>query len=230
MLAVNRAYREQLLELFTRIDTYSAPAASSPLAGIEDRMLKQVLLDLIAIDDTTDSHRLIVEHFHAAATAQDRVAALLALNRSSAPLRRSVLEQVYAAWHDHLSGYANYLRIIASGTQPDVFTMIAEEKARAGFDITQPTWCRALFLPMAVNTKMVWTSRGIDWVVATVSELAPINATTASRLLNSFQQVRKLKPDLQARVEEALKAILTRVSESVSPTIHGQAQAYLGNR
>jgi aminopeptidase N len=228
MLAVNRAYGERLGEQFAALDTPSAAASGSPKDGLEERMLKHVLLDLMVIDDTPRSHRLILDHFRSATTAQDRVSALLALNRSTAPERRALLEQVYADWHGHLSGYANYLRIVSSGTQPDVFTMIAAENARPSFDITQPTWCRALFLPMAINTKMVWTDRGIEWVAATVSALAPINATTASRLLNTFQQVQKLKPALHIKVHHALEFILEQVSEQVSPTIHGQAKAYLG--
>ncbi len=91
--------------------------------------------------------------------------------------------------------------------------MIEIEKGRPTFDITQPTWCRALFLPMAANNKMVWTDQGIQWVVDSVIELADINATTASRLLNTFQHVRSLKPGLQEKVKQALGAIVQQVSE-----------------
>lgn len=225
MHAVNERYRDQLLENFRELDTYRREG--SPKDGIEDRLLKQVLLDLIVMDDSAESHQLILDHMAAATTATDRVAALLALNRSSSPRRHAVLEEVYKSWHTHLSGYANYLRIISSGTQDDVFAMIACEKERPSFDITQPTWCRALFLPMAVNTRKVWTDEGIRWIGDTVVALAPINATTTSRLLNTFQHVRKLKPELREKVIPTLERIVERVSPEVSPTIHGQASAYL---
>jgi aminopeptidase N len=230
MLAVNRLYRMELIARFEALDTYTLPPGRSPRYGIEERMLKQVLLDLIVIDDSAESQQLIVEHFRRATTANDRVAALLALSRSASPMRRNLLEEVYKAWHGHLSGYANYLRVIASGTREDVFSMIEVERRRRTFDITQPTWCRALFLPMAVNNKMVWTERGIRWVAETVSELAAIGTTTASRLLNTFQHVRSLKPDLREKVEFALEEIVHQVPESVSPTIHCQASAYLVGR
>jgi len=230
MRAVNHCYREQLVKHFTQLDTCSQSAQRSPKEGIEDRFLKQVLLDLIAVDDSPDSHQLILEHFTTASVAQDRFAALLALNRSSAPQRCTVIEDVYHAWGAHLSGYANYLRIIGSGAQPDVFAMIEKEKARPRFDITQPTWCRALLLSMAVNTRMVWTDQGIQWVADRVLELAPINETTASRLLNTFQHVRKLKPDLRAKVTAALEFIVAKVNNQTSPTIHGQASAYLNSQ
>jgi aminopeptidase N len=227
MLAVNHAYREVLQEQFQQLDTYSRSANASPKQGIEDRLLKQVLLDLVVVDDSAKSQQLILDHYAAATTAQDRVAALLALNRSTCPQRRTLLEAVYEAWHEHLTGYANYLRVVSSGTQPDVFAMIAMEERRPSFDVTQPTWSRALFLPMAVNNKKVWTAEGIRWVASTVIELAPINATTASRLLNTFQHAGKLRSPLKEGVVEVLREIVSRVPPAVSPTIHGQANAYL---
>jgi aminopeptidase N len=116
---------------------------------------------------------------------------------------------------------------VASGTCPDVFDRIEAEKNRPEFDIKQPTWSRALFLPMAVNSKMVWTDQGIRWVADTVIELAPINATTASRLLNTFQHVKNIKPALKEKVIPALEHILQNVSEESSPSVYGQARSYL---
>jgi len=227
MMSLNLRYRERLVEEFGRLDTYSLPQKGPVREGIEERMLKNVLLDLIAIDDAEESHRLILNHLNEATTATDRVAALIALNRSSAPSRRSLLEEVYGRWHGHLTGYANYLRVVGSGTRDDVFDMIEHEKSRPTFDITQPTWCRALFLTMAANNKMVWTERGIQWLADTVIDLAPINATTAGRLLNTFQHVHTLRPSLKERVIPALEKILQHVSAEVCLTIHGQASAYL---
>jgi aminopeptidase N len=227
MLAINGSFKGVLVELFRELDTYGEDGRRSPKAGIEDRMLKQVLLDLIAIDDAEESHKIIIDHFSAATTATDRVAALMALNRSSSPSRREILEEVYKAWHGHLSGYANYLRVISSGTREDAFEMIDAEKKRRSFDIAQPTWCRALYLPMAANNKKVWTDRGIGWVADSVKELAPINAITASRLLNTFQHVRSLRPRLKEKVRAALESILRGVPADVCPTVHGQAGDYL---
>jgi len=229
MLIVNRAYREKLVERFHEIDTYSPAGSGWSGENIETRLLKNVLLDLAAIDNSEASHALIMDHYRLAANVTDRVAALSALNRSSAAKRQDLLEQAYVLWHPHLSAYANYLRIVSSGTQPDVFARIEREKQRPSFDIKQPTWCRALFLPMATNNKMLWTEDGIRWVADTVIELSAVNTTTASRLLNAFQHVRRLKPDLRNLVLPALQRIVQSVSDQANPTIHGQAGAYLSN-
>jgi len=226
MREVNNAFRKELLESFHSLETYQQ--RQTPRDGIEERILRNVLLELIVIDDSKESHQLTMEHYRSATTASDRVAALLALNRSSSPKRREVLEQVYDAWHTHLSGYANYLRIVGGGTCEDVFDMIEAEKRRPTFDINQPTWVRALFFSMAVNNKMVWTDQGTDWLTNTLIELAHINSYTASRLLNTFQQARRLKPDLRMKVKAALERIMDSVPREVSATVHEQARSYLG--
>jgi len=225
MAAVNGRYREELLSEFNAVE----PTPDTPIGeGIERRMLKSTLLHLIVVDDTPESHRLIIETYQTAATATDRVAALTALNRSSAPSRRTLLEEVYRDWHSHLSGYANYLRVAASGTGEDLFEMIEAEEGRPSFDITHPTWSRALYLGTAANTKMVWSDRGIEWVADSVIRLAPINGTTAGRLLNTFQHLRALRPPLGEQVRAALGRIVESVTEDVSQSINGQAMTYLG--
>ncbi len=225
MAAVNQAYRRQLVERFLHLHTYSpGPSARD---GIEERLLKGVLLELIAADDSPESHHLILDHYHAATAANDRVTALLLLNRSSAAERLPILEMAYEQWHRHLSGYANYLRVVSGGTCDDVFDMIEKEKGRSSFDITQPTWTRALFLPMATNTRMLWTDHGIRWLADKVIELAPVNTTTSSRMLNAFQHVGKLRAPLKEWGITALEKILAAVPDSVSPTIHAQSRSYL---
>lgn len=226
MLEVNRSYRNELVELFQSLDTYRA--RRSPKDGIEERGLKAVTLGLIAVDDSLESHRMIIEHFERATSAADRVSALTALNCSSAHERRQYLEKVYEQWHSHTSGYPNYLRVVSSGTCDDVFDLIDAERSRDTFDVNQPSLCRALFLTMAANNKMVWTDTGIRWVTYSVIYLAGINQYTASRLLNTFQQYRKLRPYLQEKVRPALNRIVEKVPAEVSPTVHAQAQAYLG--
>lgn len=227
MTAVSNLYRSELQEQFDDLDTYALWSAVTLIDGIEARMLKSVLLDLIAVKDSTETNMTILSHFGQATTANDKVSALIALNRSSAPERLDILEEIYRAWHKNITGYANYLRVVASGTRDDVFDRIEHERRRPTFDISQPTWCRALFLTMANNNKMIWNERGTDWIADTVIELAPINYTNAGRMLNTFQHVRKMKPELQNLVVRALERVVNGVPDAVSPAIHRQAKSYL---
>jgi len=224
MEAINKKYRPELLDLFNSINTYM----DAPLEkGIEDRMLKNVLLSLIVVDDSEDSHKLIIDHFTNATTAQDRVTALILLNRSSCSERRNFLHKTFEEWKGNISGYANYLRVISSGKHDGVFEEMAEEKEKSEFDINHPTYTRALFMPMAMNKEMVWTKKGMQWICDTVIEFSEINTILASRLLNLFQHVRLLKPTLQNTVIEHLQKILNGVNSDDNPTINNQVRAYL---
>ena len=225
ILAINERYRNHLIKMFQEMNTYGQ--SSDPKAGIEDRVLKNALLDLIATVDSPESQNIILSHYELATTATDRVSALNALNKSSSPIRKPLLEETYQRWHGHLSAYANYLRIISSGSCSDVFEMIELERNRPSFDVTNPTWSRALFIPMAMNNRKVWSDEGIEWTSKTVIELAPLNTFVASLLLNVFQQVQKMRPNLRERVLPAVRKIADSVSDSVSPTVHRQALSYL---
>jgi aminopeptidase N len=224
MKDVNKAYREKLIDYFNSLDTYK----KEPLEkGIEDRMLKAILLGLISVENSSDSHKILIDHYKKATTPTDRVTALVGLNRSSSPQRRALLEEVYEKWHKSLSGYTNYLRIIPMGANDDVWEMIDKERKRKGFDITQPSFTRSLLVPMAFNNKMVWTEKGLGWLTDTIVEFSSINTYLASRLLNTFQLVDKMKPDLQEKVIPNLEHILKKCSKN--EVLLGQVKGYLGH-
>lgn len=43
-------------------ETYTLAPRCSPKWGIENRLLKHVLLDLLVVNDSAASHRLIIDH------------------------------------------------------------------------------------------------------------------------------------------------------------------------
>lgn len=226
MAAVNARYADQLAARFQELQKLVEPSASLE-DGIQKRLLSTVLIDLMAVADTPEIHGMFLDCFRRAGTATERCAALTALHRSSWPGRLSLLEETYALWHRDVTGYANYLKVIASGTHPDVWSLVEREKERPGFDLTHPTLSRALLVTMAQNTRRVWTEEGIDWIRRHVIELALINAGIARRLLNTFQHVPRLKPEWRRRVCRTLENIVESVPERESPSIFGQAAAYL---
>lgn len=226
MAAVNARYAADLTARFHEL-RQSLDTPTSLQDGIEKRFLSSVLVDLIAVADTPEVHDMLLDAFRAARTATERCAALTALHRSSWPGRLALLEETYALWHRDVTGYANYLKVIASGMHPDVWSLVEREKERPGFDLTHPTLSRALLVTMAQNTRRIWTEEGIDWIRRHVIDLAPINAGIARRLLNTFQHVPRLKPEWRWRVCQALADIVEKIPEKTSPSIFGQAVAYL---
>ena len=141
--------------------------------------------------------------------------------------RIDVLERTYQDWQGNLSAYANYLRVISSGWKSDLFEMIDKERSRSTFDIANPTWARALFLTTAGNTKKIWTAEGVNWAMRVIIELATVNTYVASKLLNVFQDFKRMRPNLKPLVADALETIINEVSEKISSTVNRQASSYL---
>jgi aminopeptidase N len=225
MKAVGDHFLGELLAVYGATDTYRP--ATTPKDGLELRRLKGVLLRIITEADTTETQSLAESHFREAWNITDRLSALQCINLSSHPRRRELMEEAFEQWHRHLSGYTSYLSIVATGRQDDVFDMLAHEEQRPMFRPEHPGHCRALFLPMASNNKLLWTDRGIKWVQETVSRMAGVNENTANRLVACFQLANRLADDLKPKVVAALEAIRDNIDEETAPSVAGRVRGYL---
>jgi len=221
-----RRYTSELTTAFEAVDTYSR--GSEPKDGIEDRKLKAVLLRTLIEADTPAVHALSERHFRKAWNFSDKASALSCICLSGHPRRAQLLEEAYGLWGHHLNGYTTYLSTAASGRDDGVFERIALEEQRAQFHMEHPSHCRALYLPMAANNKLLWTDRGINWAAETVIKLAPVNENTALRLVDAFRQVQNLADDLKPKVLKALETMQGGIDAAKSPSIAGRIQAYLG--
>jgi aminopeptidase N len=126
-----------------------------------------------------------------------------------------------------VTAYTSYLSVVAAGKHDDVFDMIAREEGRPLFKPEHPGHSRALYLPMAVNNKLLWTDRGINWVVETVSRMASVNENTANRLVACFRLANKLADDLRPKVVAALATMLENIDEDTAPSVAGRIKGYL---
>lgn len=226
MQAVNSRFYEDLVHAIHGLRR-SMKTGDSLQVGIQKRELYSVLVELLAVADTPAVHEILMRHLDQARTATERFRLLVALNRSSWKGRLELLEQTYHQWCGNVTGYANYLKVVALGTHSDLWHRVEREKNRPGFDPTHPTLSRALLVTVATNTKKVWTEKGIDWIRRHVVDMAPVNANIARRLLNTFQHVPRLQPQWRRRVCAALHDIVARVPFEDNPSIAGQAQSYL---
>ena len=215
-----------LLEAWDAVDTYTK--GKEPADGIEERQLKAVLLRSIVEGRTPDVYDLAGRHFDAAWNISDRIATLSCINVCGHPDRKKFLASAFEEWKDHLTAYTSYLVLISSGVEEDVFDMIREEEQRDTFQLEHPGHNRALFLPMGSNNSMLWTDKGINWTADTAIRLAGINENTTLRVIGCFGQVAKLGDDLKPKVVSALEKILDAIDNSVSPSVVGRLEAYLG--
>ena len=223
--SVAARHMDLLVEVFDNVDTY-APA-SAPKDGVEARRLKAILLRAIVAADTTAAHELAEAHFRRAWHISDRQAALACINLSSHPAREALMREARTLWQPHLAAFMGYLSIVGSSPHDDVFACLAAEEAQPEFLLEHPSHNRALFMPMASNNKMLWTSRGIDWLRDTVIRLGPVNENSALHVLASCRLVDGMSEELRTPVLEAMRAMQNAVDAEAAPSLRGRIDAYL---
>ncbi|MFW5871308.1 MAG: DUF3458 domain-containing protein [Verrucomicrobiota bacterium] len=222
---VSASMQDQLLQRFHSVDTYTR--GSIPGDGIEERMLKAVLLRALIELDTPEIHELAEAHFRKAWNITDKVNALACIHLSSYGRKRERLEEAFHLWKDSISGYSNYLSLIGRGRDESVFEMIAAEEHRDSFDMRHPTLARALYLPLSRNNKLIWTDRGINWLTGKVIDLAGVNEHTSILLANTFQRAHDLAGDIRPKVNKALRRMFEEIDKSKHPSIGGRIQTFL---
>lgn len=214
-----------LVDAHRAVDTTRRGAA--PADGLEERMLKGVLLRTLIEANTTEAQAVAEAHFRDAWHITDRIHALSCINRSDHPQRHEIMEATFHEWKDHLNGYTAYLGVVASSPHDDVFERVAAEAQRPEFRIEHPSHNRALFLSLAANNKQLWTDAGIAWMADTVIRMAPINEYTATHLVDSFRFVAQLADDLKTKVLTALQRMDKDVDAGIAPSVSGRVQTFL---
>ncbi len=222
---ISASMQNQLLDRFNSVNTYKRP--STPRDGIEERMLKAVLLRSLIELDTPEIHELAEAHFRKAWNITDKVNALGCIYLSSYDRKHERLEEAFHLWKDNISGYSSYLSLIGRGRDKSVFEMIKQEESRSTFNMQHPTLARSLYLPLSRNNKLIWTDHGINWLTEKVIELAPVNERTAILLVNTFQRVRDLSEDLKPKVTAALGQMAVKIDSNKFPSIGGRIQTFL---
>lgn len=185
MQAVSSRFHEDLAHAVHELRHAMKPEDALQV-GIQKGELYGVLVDLLAVADTPAVHEILLDHLDHARTATERFRLLIALNRSSWKGRLELLEQTYRQGYGDVTGYANYLKVVALGTHPDLWHLVEKEKKRPGFDTAHLSVSRALLVAVATNTKRVWTEEGIDWIRRHVVDMASMNANIAAESSTPF--------------------------------------------
>jgi aminopeptidase N len=214
-----------LIRVFRATDTYRRSVIAKD--GMAERRLKSVVLRVIVEANTANTHAVAEEHFNKAWNITDKLSTLGCIHVSEHPRRRDLMLDGFAMWKDHHAAYTSYLLLVGSGTHDDVFEMLAAEENRPQFNLQHPGHTRALYVPMALNNKMVWTDAGIRWVVDTVRKLTPVNEYCTLQVLACFQQVHNLANDLRPKVIEALREMDQATDATAFPSVSGRIRAYL---
>ena len=226
LAAAANALWNDVKSTFDGVDTFAK--SDDPKHGFEARRLKAVLLHVMAAADTPAAWQVAEDHFRRAWHISDRAVALECLMQTDSPARLAILGDALDLWGDHLNGYTTWLRTIGCGRHEEVFDLVAREEAQTRFHREHPTHARALYLPLAANNGLLWTTRGLAWIRDTVLSQAQVNENTAIRLVSALQMAARLPDDLRPKVLAVLREIRAGIDADGCAALAGRVAAFLG--
>jgi len=210
------------------IEALSRPPRAADLAGqIVERYARNAWMQALSVWDTPAAHAALATALADAVAVTDRLNALAALWQSGHPDRRAILAREGESLRGNLNGLLGYLQVIGTAPREEVFGVVTEEEARAGFCRSHPGMSRALYVPLAFNNALVWGSRGLRWLTETAVAMAAVSEYNTLRLIAPCQAFRTFAPDLRAAVENALREMRERIDPLRHPSVSGRLAAWL---
>lgn len=212
-----RTLRNELVQLYQLSQTsgdYSPDALSAGKRG-----LKNVALQYLSELDDPDSHAMAQSQYDQAGNMTDRIAALAALQNSSAPGRKDALERFYTEFEDEPLVIDKWFSLQAMASATDVNAVRALMKHRA-FSLKNPNRARSLIFSFCNgNPARFHAADGSGYLFWSeqVIALNTLNPQVAARLARTLDRWRKYAPALQEQMQEALQRVAAtpRLSKDV---------------
>ena len=133
--------------------TYALHRPRAPYAPAQDqigsRMLRNACLRYLAAIDDAPARALAVAQYEAADNMTDAIAALAAVNHSSAPEREALFARFEAKWRDEPLVLDKWFALQASSLRADTLPRVRALLAHPKFDARNPNRVRALVATFA---------------------------------------------------------------------------------
>jgi aminopeptidase N len=216
-----RTLRNELVQI---VDLNQTPGDYSPDAlSAGKRGLKNVALLYLAELDDTDTHAMAQAQYDKASNMTDRIAALSALQNSSAPGRRDALERFYTEFEDEPLVIDKWFTLQATSPATDVAAVRALMKHPA-FTIKNPNRARSLIFSFCNGNPSRFHAAdgcGYQFWAEQVIALDAINPQVSARLARTMDRWRKYAPALQSQMQAALQSVAStpRLSKDLSEVI-----------
>jgi aminopeptidase N len=216
-----RTLRNELLQTY---NLHQTPGPYSPDAlSAGKRGLKNVTLLYLSELDDTDTHHMAQVQYDQADNMTDRMAALTALQNSSAPGRKDALERFYSEFEDEPLVIDKWFSLQATSRTTDVAAVRALMKHPA-FSLKNPNRARSLIFSFCNGNPAQFHApdcSGYAFWAEQVIALDAINPQVAARLARTLDRWRKYAPALQEKMQAALQRVAgtPRLSRDVSEVI-----------
>ena len=202
-----RTLRNELVQI---VDLHQTPGEYSPDAlSAGKRGLKNVAMLTLSELDDTDTHAMAQAQYDQASNMSDRIAALSALQNSSAPGRQDALERFYTEFDDEPLVIDKWFALQATSHATDVAAVRALMKHPA-FSMKNPNRARSLIFSFCNGNPSQFHAAdgsGYQFWADQVIALDAINPQVSARLARTLDRWRKYAPALQSQMQAALKRV-----------------------
>ena len=113
-------------------------------------------------------------------------------------------------WRDEPLVVDKWLSLQAMAPTNDVLDKVVALRKHEAFSISNPNKVRALFGAFASANATGFhrlDGAGYRFIADAIIELDPVNPQTAARLMSAFNQWRKYRPDLAAKMKQQIERI-----------------------
>lgn len=206
--AVQRALAEALEPDAKRLLARPSPAPFNP--GVEQaatRALRSAMILLTAQLRTDAANSQLHDLFRAAPNMTESLATLRALCVADAPQKQDAVDAFATKWADNPLVMDKWFAVQAATGNVDA---VADLTRHAAFDLGNPNRVRSVIAVFAMQNLTAFHApdgRGYGLVADMIAQADKRNPALAARLLQAFEQWRKLEPNAKAQARLALEAL-----------------------
>ncbi|MDX2165358.1 MAG: aminopeptidase N [Gammaproteobacteria bacterium] len=177
--------------------------------SIPGRALKNRCLGYLAITDTPDDQKIILDQLYSAKNMTDEIAALSAISQSQSPQRATALEHFYNKYQQERLVIDKWFGIQARSELPGAIDRVKLLAKHDEFDIKNPNRVRALIGNFCQNLASFHAKdgSGYKFLEKNILKLNKINPKVAARLIEPFTRYKKYDEKRQKLIKSILENI-----------------------
>ncbi|HEY2863704.1 MAG TPA: aminopeptidase N [Casimicrobiaceae bacterium] len=192
-------------------------AYSAEPAQVAQRSLHNICLAYLVARDDAASHALALAQFDAADNMTDAVAALMALNDTSAEARRDAMTRFESRWADNPLVMDKWFALQATSCQPGTLARVRALLSHPVYDARNPNRIRSLAGAFAQSNLPAFHAAdgaGYEFIADQVLTVDRTNPQVAARLVAAFNRWRRFDGARAALQRSALERIAAATSLS----------------
>ncbi|MDI1346274.1 MAG: aminopeptidase N, partial [Pseudolabrys sp.] len=199
---------DALAKVYDRMATTGPYSPDAANAG--RRSLRNIALDLLAVNAAPDAIARSARQYDAADNMTDRMAALATLSQHNVPERSRTLADFYRRYAADALVVDKWFSLQAATAHTDTLSHVRALTGHPAFSFANPNRVRALIGAFAQGNPTQFNradGAGYDFVADTILALDPKNPQLAARMATAFRTWRTLGAGRQAKAQAALQRI-----------------------